>query len=88
MSVCVWYFGWALSWEYWRRGMLWLVPAAVGVTVGCLVLLDWEISSRLSNAVSMATDLQHALLPLVLWPPVISAVASRDIPRPLFMVHS
>ena len=37
--------GWALSWEYWRRGMIWLVPGAVGVTVGCLALLYWGISA-------------------------------------------
>lgn len=30
--------GYALTWEYWRRGMRWFVPAIVGLTIGFLLL--------------------------------------------------
>ncbi len=73
--------GWALSWEYWRRGMLWLVPGAVGVTVSCLALLYWGISGYISDPISVSADLQRALLPFVLWPPVVLAIASWEVPR-------
>ncbi len=31
--------GWALTWEYWRRGTVWLVPAVAGLVIACTGLL-------------------------------------------------
>ena len=30
---------WALTWEYWRRGTIWLVPAVAGLVIACTGLL-------------------------------------------------
>ena len=31
--------GWALTWEYWRRGTIWLVLAIAGLVIACTGLL-------------------------------------------------
>ena len=42
--------GWALTWEYWRRGTLWLVPAIAGLVIACTVCSTRHSSSSRASA--------------------------------------
>jgi hypothetical protein len=67
--------GHALSWEYWRRGMVWFVPAVVALAVGCSV---WRVcfSPGTLRWADVGANLREALVPFLLWMPVILALAS------------
>jgi hypothetical protein len=69
--------GQALSWEYWRRGMLWFVPACVGLTVACLLLLAMaEAGGPSVRWADVGIHLRGGLVPFVIWIPVILSFAS------------
>jgi hypothetical protein len=69
--------GQALSWEYWRRGMLWFVPACVGLTVACLLLVAMgEAGGPRFRWADVGVHLRGGLVPFVIWIPVILSFAS------------
>ncbi len=70
----------ALSWEYWRRGMVWFVPASLGVVLAVLLLsLLIQYGSR---GLQVGRYLDGAILPLVFWLPVVLSLASwKALPR-------
>jgi hypothetical protein len=66
--------GWALSWEYWRRGMFWYVPACFGLLVGFILLPGFLGGLGLRHL--FFTELRGKLHWLALWPAVPLALAS------------
>ena len=68
--------GWALTWEYWRRGMYWFVAANIGLALGFTLLLYSTLISRLGlNYAALRTELDHGMIAFVLWPPMVIALA-------------
>jgi hypothetical protein len=66
--------GYALTWEYWRRGMLWFVPTLLALASGGVLLM-----TRLSAGfrwTNVGAHLGPALIPFVLLMPLILALAS------------
>ncbi|MHB8969811.1 MAG: hypothetical protein ACYC4N_05080, partial [Pirellulaceae bacterium] len=67
----------ALTWEYWRRGTIWLVPAVAGLVIACtgslygLVLFATHL--RYSD---LRAELDVGLLAFVILPSVVLIVAS------------
>lgn len=68
--------GYALSWEYWRRGMLWFVPSALAPTIGCLLLLTVPRVPSSRFWLDVGFYLRPALIPFVLLMPTVLALAS------------
>jgi len=68
--------GYALSWEYWRRGMFWFVPAALAPTLVCwlLVIVPRVPASFLWWQVGVF--LRPMVVPFALTMPFILALAS------------
>ncbi len=69
--------GYALSWEYWRRGTAWFVPACVLVVVGLMA----PFYAVLSRHAGVHGELDHALFGVVCWVPLVMALASRGFLR-------
>jgi len=68
--------GYALSWEYWRRGMYWFVPAALAPTLVCLLLVIVPRVPSSFRWAEVGTFLRPALVPFALTMPFILALAS------------
>ena len=68
---------WALTWEYWRRGAIWLVPAVAGLMIACTGSLYGLILhvTRLHYS-DLRAELDMGLLAFVILPPVVLTVAS------------
>jgi hypothetical protein len=72
--------GYALSWEFWRRGVFWFVPACAALVVGlmappyCLLVVDGHVPSQLN----------HAAFAVVCWAPLVLAIASRGALQRLY----
>ncbi len=68
---------WALTWEYWRRGAIWLVPAVAGLVIACTGSLYGLILhvTRLHYS-DLRAELDVGLLAFVMLPPVVLTVAS------------
>ncbi|MHB0957470.1 MAG: hypothetical protein ACYC0X_25610 [Pirellulaceae bacterium] len=73
---------WALTWEFWRRGTIWLVPLVAGVVIaftgslyGSLLLVTGLRYSDLQASLDMAILTFVILPPMVLT--VVSCIASR-----------
>lgn len=66
--------GWALSWEYWRRGMFWFVPACAGLLVGFILLPGFLGGLDLRQR--FLTGLRGGLHWIALWPAMPLALAS------------
>lgn len=74
--------GYALSWDYWRRGMLWFAPACAAVVVGCTALLHTMMAFAFGAANAAALDeLNRAVPGFVCWAPIVFAVAWRNATR-------
>lgn len=67
----------ALSWEYWRRGMYWFAPACVLLVVGCVAPFYAVLSTR----ADVYLELNHAVFAVVCWVPLVMALASRAFLR-------
>jgi hypothetical protein len=68
--------GYALTWEYWRRGMLWFVPTLLGLAAGG-ILVTWRMHySAGFRWTDVGAHLGPALVPFVLVMPLILALAS------------
>ena len=68
--------GWALTWEYWRRGMYWFVAANIGLALGFTLLAYSTLISRLGlNYAALRTELDHGMIAFVLWPPIVISLA-------------
>lgn len=68
--------GYALSWEYWRRGMFWFVPAALAPTCVCMLFVTMPRVPSSRFWLDVGAHLGPALVPFVLMMPVILALAS------------
>ncbi|MCU0872450.1 MAG: hypothetical protein MUE50_08900 [Pirellulaceae bacterium] len=68
--------GYALSWEYWRRGMFWFVPAALAPTLVCLLLVIVPRVPSSFRWADVGTFVRPAMIPFVLMTPLILALAS------------
>lgn len=68
--------GYALSWEYWRRGMFWFVPSALAPTIVCLLLVAVPRVPISGFWLDVGARLRPALVPFILLMPVVLALAS------------
>ncbi len=68
--------GYALSWEYWRRGMFWFPPAALAPTLVCLLVVTIPRIPSSFRWAEVGTFLRPALVPFALLMPFILALAS------------
>jgi hypothetical protein len=69
--------GYALSWEYWRRGMYWFVPACAALVVALMA----PAYGVLASYADVRAELNHAVFGLVCWGPLVMALASRGFLR-------
>ncbi|MCU0963115.1 MAG: hypothetical protein MUF48_23735 [Pirellulaceae bacterium] len=81
--------GYALSWEYWRRGMLWFVPAVAGVIVACgslptLIALSINTEPLAYFSEAYARMLNRGIVFFLCWGPFVLALASRTALRRLY----
>lgn len=72
--------GYAISWEYWRRGVYWFVPACA-VLVVALMAPAYAVLSRRAD---ISAELNHAVFGVVCWAPLVIALASRGVLRAKF----
>ncbi len=74
--------GWALTWEYWRRGTIWLVLAVAGLVIACTGLLYGPLLlvTGLRYA-DLRAELDTGLMAFILLPPAVLALLSRAAPR-------
>jgi hypothetical protein len=74
--------GWAVSWEYWRRGTMWFVPAVAGLAILCTTLLYsallWRTGLRYAD---LRHELDDGLAAFVVLPAVVLAIASWTASR-------
>jgi len=68
--------GYALTWEYWRRGMLWFVPTLLALTSGGVLVMSRMHFPAGFRWTDVGAHLGPALVPFVLLMPLILAVAS------------
>lgn len=68
--------GYALTWEYWRRGMLWFVPTLLALYSGGVLLMSATRLSAGFRWTNVGAHLGPALIPFVLLMPLILALAS------------
>jgi hypothetical protein len=81
--------GYALSWEYWRRGMLWFVPAVAGVIVACgalptLIALSSNTTPLAYFSEAYTRMLNRGIVFFLCWGPFVLALASRTALRRLY----
>jgi hypothetical protein len=69
--------GYGLSWEYWRRGMYWFVPACAALVVGLMAPAYGVLASH----ADVRAELNHAVFGLICWGPLVMALASRGFLR-------
>ncbi len=69
--------GYALSWEYWRRGTYWFVPACAVLVIGLMS----PIYALFSTIPVAEAKLNYTAYAVVCWAPLVMALASRDFPR-------
>jgi hypothetical protein len=77
--------GLTLSWEYWRRGMVWFVPAVVLLSL-TFAGVGWTIKSRLGGLADFSRELQGALVAFLLALPLLLAWASVNALRRQFVL--
>ena len=68
--------GYALTWEYWRRGMFWFVPTLLGLAAGGILMVSRMHYSAGFRWTDVGAHLGPALVPFVLVMPLILALAS------------
>jgi hypothetical protein len=68
--------GYALTWEYWRRGMLWFVPILLGLAAGGFLVMSRMHYSDGFRWTDVGAHLGPALVPFLLVMPLILAFAS------------
>lgn len=75
--------GYALSWEYWRRGMYWFIPACSLLTIVCMTpaYLLLQRGSSGAGLSDVRIELCKAVFGLVCWVPLVVAAASRGFVR-------
>jgi len=74
--------GWALTWEYWRRGTIWLVVATAGLVMGGTALLYAALLGLTGLRYGdLRAELDSALMALVVLPPLVLVTASFAAPR-------
>lgn len=66
--------GYALSWDYWRRGMYWFVPACAILVVALMAPAYAAILIR----ADVRVELNYAIFGVVCWAPLVMALASRS----------
>jgi hypothetical protein len=69
--------GYALSWEYWRRGIYWFVPACAVLVIALMA----PIYAALCPEADVRAELNHAVFGVVCWAPLVMALASRSFLR-------
>lgn len=69
--------GYALSWEYWRRGVYWFVPACAVLVVALMA----PAYAVLTSYADVRAELNHAVFGIVCWGPLVMALASRSFLR-------
>lgn len=72
--------GYALSWEYWRRGVWWFVPACAASVAGFLA----PAYGVLMDSPEVRVELNHAVFATIWWVPLVFAMASRATLRRLY----
>ena len=65
--------GYALSWQYWRRGIYWFVPACAVLVVALMA----PAYAVLTSYADVRAELNHAVFGVVCWGPLVMALASR-----------
>jgi hypothetical protein len=74
--------GWALTWEYWRRGTFWLVPSVAGLIIACTGLVYAPLLSVTHlHYADVRAELDTGLLAFILMPPAVLAAASLAASR-------
>lgn len=69
--------GYALSWEYWRRGMYWFVPACALLLIGFVT----PIYGLLSIRADVRAELSQNAFGVICWAPLVISLASRGALR-------
>lgn len=69
--------GYALSWNYWRRGTYWYVPGCSLVLVGCMA----PFYAVLSIHADVRMQLNHAIFGAVYWAALVMVLPTCDFPR-------
>jgi hypothetical protein len=69
--------GYALSWEYWRRGMCWFVPACAALVVTLMA----PGYGALAGYADVRPELGATVFCLVCWGPLVMSLASRGFLR-------
>ena len=65
--------GYALSWEYWRRGIYWFVPACAVLVIAFMA----PVYAALSIRADVRVELNHAVFGVVCWAPLVMALDWR-----------
>lgn len=74
--------GWALSWEYWRRGMVWVVVALSGLVVGCIAAIYAPLLMVTGLQYSqLRAEFDAGVLVLVILPPLVLAMVAAASSR-------
>lgn len=69
--------GYAISWEYWRRGTYWIVPACAALVIALMS----PVYAVFSIKVDVRVELNHSIFGVVCWAALVMALASRGALR-------
>lgn len=72
--------GYALSWEYWRRGTYWYVPGCALVVVGLMA----PFYAVLSDEANVRAYLNHVIFPAIYWAAIVMVLITYKLPRRLY----
>lgn len=67
----------ALSWEYWRRGIYWYVPGCALVVVGFMA----PFYAILPDEANVRAYLNHVIFVAIYWAALVMVLVSRNLPR-------
>ena len=71
--------GYALTWEYWRRGMLWFVPILLGLAAGGILVMSLILALASWTALRRHYTLPVATTVLVAWSLANGALATVGV---------
>ena len=69
--------GYALSWEYWRRGTYWYVPGCALVVVGLMA----PFYAILTDEANVRAYLNHVIFPAIYWAALVMVLTTYKLPR-------
>ena len=67
----------ALSWEYWRRGVYWYIPGCALLVVAFMA----PFYAVLPNEPSVLAYLNHVIFVAIYWAALVMVLVTRDLPR-------